>query len=116
MSFLTLPIELIYRILDQLDDFTMISSMRNVCTHINTIVDTYHRYQVNCIHYNHVYNFIQTLTTLDLKHHYIGDERTQRLANALQQNKVIPSSSYHLAQIPFSTDNHYTSLANQSYP
>ncbi len=46
-SFQTLPVELVYRILDQMDDFTMLYSMRDVCGRINRIVDTYHRYQVN---------------------------------------------------------------------
>jgi hypothetical protein len=46
-SFITLPIELVYRILDKLDNFTILCSMQNVCTRINTIVNTYHRYQVN---------------------------------------------------------------------
>lgn len=42
----TLPIELIYRILDNLTDFTILYSMRNVCQRMNAIVDSYHRYQV----------------------------------------------------------------------
>jgi hypothetical protein len=46
-SLLTLPVELVYRILDKLDVFTILCSMRDVCTHINTIIDTYHRYKVN---------------------------------------------------------------------
>jgi hypothetical protein len=46
-SFFTLPVELIYRILDQMDDWTMLCSMQNVCTRIDTIFNTYYRYQVN---------------------------------------------------------------------
>ncbi len=45
-SLLTLPVELIYRILDQLDVLNILLSMRNVCTRINTIVDDYHRDKV----------------------------------------------------------------------
>ena len=48
-SFLGLAIELVYRILDNLDDFTILCSVRNVCTRLNMITDTYHRYQVNFI-------------------------------------------------------------------
>jgi len=51
---LTLPIELIFRILDNLDDFTILCSVRNVCTRLNTITNVYHRYQVSLkliIHY-----------------------------------------------------------------
>ncbi len=44
--FLILPIELVYRILDNLDELTILLSMRNVCTRLNAITDTYHRYQV----------------------------------------------------------------------
>ena len=44
---LALPVELVYRILDHLDDFTILCSTRNVCTRWNMITDTYHRYQVS---------------------------------------------------------------------
>lgn len=43
---LKLPVELIYRILDNLNDLTILCSMRDVCSRINTIVDSYHQYQV----------------------------------------------------------------------
>ena len=45
-SLLALPIELTYRILDQLKQVDILLSVRNVCTRLNAIVDTYHRYQV----------------------------------------------------------------------
>ncbi len=45
-SLLTLPVELAYRILDNLNEKAMFLSIRNVCTRLNTIIDTYHRYQV----------------------------------------------------------------------
>ena len=47
LTFLTLPVELVYRILDYLDDWSLICSIRNVSTRINRIIDNYHRYQVN---------------------------------------------------------------------
>jgi hypothetical protein len=43
----TLPVDLVYRILDHLNDKTIFLSLRNVCQRLNTIIDTYHRYQVN---------------------------------------------------------------------
>jgi hypothetical protein len=46
-SLRTLPVELVYRILDHLTEDTILWSMRNICTRINAIVDSYHRYQVN---------------------------------------------------------------------
>ncbi len=42
----TLPVELVYRILDHLDILTILLSCRNVCTKLNNITDTYHRCQV----------------------------------------------------------------------
>ncbi len=46
-SLLTIPVELVYRILDNVSERTIFLSLRNVCTRLNTIIDTYHRYQVN---------------------------------------------------------------------
>ncbi len=46
-SLLTLPVELVYRILDNLSEEAIFLSMRNVCARLNTIIDTYRRYQVN---------------------------------------------------------------------
>ncbi|CAF3998212.1 unnamed protein product [Rotaria magnacalcarata] len=74
-SLLTLPVELIYRILDNLDDFTFLCSTRNVCQRLNYITDAYHRYQ--------------TLTTLDLSEYQIKDQGTQHLAHALTNNTII---------------------------
>jgi hypothetical protein len=47
LSLQTLPVELVYRILDKLDEFAIIFSIRDVCSRLNSIVDSYHRYQVN---------------------------------------------------------------------
>ena len=44
-----LPIEFVYRILDHLDQFHILCSMRNVSLRLNKILDTYPRYQVNFI-------------------------------------------------------------------
>jgi hypothetical protein len=46
LSLHTLQVELVYRILDNLHVLTILCSMRNVCTRINAITDSYHRYQV----------------------------------------------------------------------
>jgi hypothetical protein len=45
----TLPIELIYRIFDNLDVLTILLSLRDVCMRLNTILDTYYRYKVKNI-------------------------------------------------------------------
>lgn len=42
----TLPVELIYLILDQLDQLTILLSCRNVCVRLNAITDMYSRFQV----------------------------------------------------------------------
>ena len=47
LTFLTLPVELVYRILDYLDDWNLICSIRNVSTRINRIIDNYDRYPVS---------------------------------------------------------------------
>lgn len=46
-SILQVPIEFLYRILDDLDEFTLLCSMHDVCTRLNMIMDTYHRWKVN---------------------------------------------------------------------
>ena len=46
-SLIVLPIELIYRILDHLQLKDIFLSVRNLCQRLDSITDTYHRYQVN---------------------------------------------------------------------
>ena len=46
-SLITLPIELIYRILDHLAPQDILLSVCNVCEQLNSITDFYDRYQVN---------------------------------------------------------------------
>jgi hypothetical protein len=45
-SLLTLPVELVYRILDNLEELTILLSCRDICARLNAITDTYYRYQV----------------------------------------------------------------------
>jgi hypothetical protein len=53
-SLVTLPNELVYRILDNLDGITILLSVRDVCTQLNAVTDTYQRWQVNF--YTQVYS------------------------------------------------------------
>jgi hypothetical protein len=46
LSLHTLPVEIVYRILDHLDTFAILVSCRNVCEKLNDITDTYYRYRV----------------------------------------------------------------------
>ena len=47
-TLLVLPIEVIFRILDQLQPKDIFLSIFNVCGRLNAIIDAYHPYQVNC--------------------------------------------------------------------
>ena len=47
LSLLTLPVEIVYRILDNLQQEEILLSVRDVCIRLNKITDTYHPYQVN---------------------------------------------------------------------
>ena len=46
----TVPVEIVYRILDQLDLRDIIFSMHEVCTRLNTIVYSYYQYMVHTVH------------------------------------------------------------------
>jgi hypothetical protein len=68
LSLLTLPVEIIYRILDHQSNFTIICSMRNVCQRLNKIVDSYDRYQVNYFYYFKCLIFIHFQNIIHLHH------------------------------------------------
>ncbi|CAF1365267.1 unnamed protein product [Rotaria sordida] len=72
---LTLPVEIVYRILDHLQPLTIFLSCRNVCTRLNTIIDTYQRYH--------------TLTKLNFSFQHFNGPKLQRLCYALQNNTTI---------------------------
>ena len=57
-SIQTLPVELVYRILDELDELTILRSCRNVCSRLNVITDTYHRYRVISDHLSNTLLFL----------------------------------------------------------
>lgn len=46
LSLHSLPVEMVYRILDNSDDKTLFLSARNACQRLNAIIDSYYRYQV----------------------------------------------------------------------
>ncbi|CAF1274868.1 unnamed protein product [Adineta steineri] len=99
----TLPIEIIYCILDNLDRLEILLSFRDVCTRLNAITNTYPRYQtlttldladngISVKGGQSLANALQnntTLTTLDLGSNWIGTEGAQHVANALQNNKTL---------------------------
>jgi len=53
VSLHTLPIDIIYCILDNLNELQMIVSVRDVCSRLNSVVDSYQRYRVRI--YNRVF-------------------------------------------------------------
>ncbi|CAF0931303.1 unnamed protein product [Adineta steineri] len=79
-SFLTIPVELVYRILDNLDYFTILYSMRNVSQRHNAIVDSYPRYT--------------TLTTLNLQDNGLGHLGAQYLADALRNKTALTTLDF----------------------
>ncbi|CAF4871098.1 unnamed protein product [Rotaria socialis] len=102
-SLLTLPVELIHMIFDNLSDFTIICSLRQVCTRLNSIMDAYPGYQTltefhlnaNHIgvdggeHFADALRNNKTLLTLDLAGAGVGDEGAHLLAFALQDNTTL---------------------------
>lgn len=91
-SLQNLPIELVYRILDHLDQSVIIFSCRDVCTRLDAIIDTYRRYQVTSSFIIFIivfYFFIQIFTTLDLQYKKSHYRDTKHLAITLQRNQVI---------------------------
>ncbi|CAF1086309.1 unnamed protein product [Adineta steineri] len=113
-NFLTLPVELVYRILDHQSDFTMLCSMRNATTTLNLYNDRIgnvgaqslgdalpHNTALTTLHLG--CNLIgnvgaqslgdglrhnTTLTTLDLRNNHIRDIGAQSLSVALRYNTV----------------------------
>ena len=53
----TLPVELVYRILDNLDNKTIFWSCQSVCTRLNDIINTYRPYQVTRTFTLHIHPF-----------------------------------------------------------
>lgn len=47
VSLLTLPVELVYRILNNFNNISIFLSLTGVCERLNAIIHTYHPYQVN---------------------------------------------------------------------
>ncbi|UJR11084.1 hypothetical protein I4U23_015266 [Adineta vaga] len=99
----TLPIELIYRILDHLNEFSILLSARNVCVRLNAIIETYQPYQIFTIldlkHRslnNDLFKCLirslqtnTTITTLELSGHHLNDEIARELGYVLQRNKTL---------------------------
>lgn len=47
LSLHTLPVDVVYRVLDHLTDIELFLSIANVCQRLNNILHSYYRYQVD---------------------------------------------------------------------
>ncbi|CAF4062427.1 unnamed protein product, partial [Rotaria magnacalcarata] len=81
-SLLELPIELVYRIMDCLDQLTILCSMRDVCMRLNTIIEIYNRNK-------------ETFSTLDVKRQQIGAIGGRYFFDALRTNTTITTLCWH---------------------
>lgn len=71
LSFQTLPIEIIYRVLDELNDKQLFLSIINVSRRLNMIINSYKRYQVNLNIYYTNYFISHTLSSIHYLPYYI---------------------------------------------
>lgn len=74
LSLHNLPIEIVYRIFDNLNDKELFLSTQNICQRLNSILNSYRRYE--------------TLTQVNLAQSEIDDEGAQWISEALQNNTV----------------------------
>jgi len=49
LSLHTISIELVYRILDNLDEQAIFLSMKNVCQRLDAVIESYHQFRVKKI-------------------------------------------------------------------
>ncbi|CAF1191592.1 unnamed protein product [Adineta steineri] len=86
LSLHTLPVEMVYRILDNLNLSTIFWSMETVCQRLNAILDSYDRYK--------------TLCSLDFTENGISDEGAQSLAIALKHNTTLDGFTFESSKRP----------------
>ncbi|CAF1108559.1 unnamed protein product [Adineta steineri] len=105
LSLHTLPVEMVYRILDNLNPSTIFWSMETVCQRLNAILDSYDRYKafdtlklrssrISDVQLQHIANALQynkTIAKLDLSRNKIGDTEVKYIANALRHNRTLRS-------------------------
>ncbi|CAF1629918.1 unnamed protein product, partial [Adineta ricciae] len=102
-TFSTLPVELVYRIMDHQNEETLFCSMQNICRRLNQILSTYGRYRkLTTLNLNsnkigakgaqHIADALRTnttLTTLDLDYNGIGAKGAKHIAHALRTNTTL---------------------------
>lgn len=87
VSLHTLPVELVYCVMDHLDDKAMFLSLRNVCKNLNHIMDTYQRYQVQ------FFSLRKVVSSPLYLHFYVDDGHTLSSSEKTQWKTNRTSSS-----------------------
>ncbi len=95
ISLHTLPVELVYRILENLDQLTIFFSCGGVCVRLNSIIASYHPYSViiyslQCNRYNTIL-FIQKFITF---HQENRPHSMEQVAIAIRNNTVNEGFSF----------------------
>jgi hypothetical protein len=87
LSFHTLPIELIYRILDHLAPLDILVSIQDVCIRLNAVIHTYYPYQVSFVHafYSHIFLIDKVVLLLSADHCLIPFLMKSRISFVLAQ-------------------------------
>jgi hypothetical protein len=70
----TLPVEIIYNIMDKMDELNIILSLRNVCSRLNLVIDSYKRYEA--------------FKKLVMSYDRYSDEQLENLGSVIMTNKV----------------------------
>ncbi len=79
-SFLRLPVELVYRIINNMNDGTMVCSMQNVCTRLNPILNSYYRYKVR-YRFMSMFHFHYLRSIYHILKHFLYTQRVITLSS-----------------------------------
>ncbi|CAF1268964.1 unnamed protein product [Adineta steineri] len=121
-SLITVPIELIYCIMDNLDTEALFRSLRDVSTRTNAIMDTYERYKTlttlhtpainigdeGAMYLAEALSFNETLTELKLGYNKISNQGAQYFANALKENTTLKLLELYSNNIDHAGELHFT--------
>lgn len=114
-----LPKNVVYRILDCLDDFTILCSMTNVSKHIDTMIDSYRRHKVVArlaILITHLSSFlIETHLAATLPpDHRCGESQTVGDCSQAEQSNAFYASASFSPILRYRADNHRSRHGTES--
>lgn len=101
-SLQSLPVDLVYRILDNLDDKAIFLSILNVSERLNRIIDTYHRYQVTIVYHHSRYRLNINIDTYNTQPF---QEQNRCKGSAIFGTSIAKEHSKNI--LFFSIKNHY---------